>query len=85
MGRVLRGLVGPENFVGATLKQFSGQFGMQSWIGKKIAVFTDASLDGISKREHGIIAENLNASLARTRFLSLKSTTAIGKGYFTLA
>ena len=59
MGRVLRGLVGPENFVGATLKQFSGQFGMQSWIGKKIAVFTDASLDGISKREHGIIAENL--------------------------
>jgi putative DNA primase/helicase len=59
MGRVLRGLAGPENFVGATLKQFSGQFGMQSWIGKKIAVFTDASLDGISKREHGIIAENL--------------------------
>jgi phage/plasmid-associated DNA primase len=52
-------LVGAENFVGASFEQLSDKFGMESWIGKKIAIFTDASLDGVGKREHGRITEKL--------------------------
>jgi len=39
IGRVLRGLIGRENYVGSTLKAFSEDFGMQSFIGKKVVVF----------------------------------------------
>jgi putative DNA primase/helicase len=44
IGRVLRQLVGVDNYVGPTLAGFVKQFGMQSWIGKKVSVFSDARL-----------------------------------------
>jgi putative DNA primase/helicase len=44
LGRVLRQLVGVENYVGPTLGGFAKDFGMQSWIGKKLAVIPDARL-----------------------------------------
>jgi putative DNA primase/helicase len=47
-GRVLKGLVGPTNYVGTRMTAFVKQFGMQSWIGKKVAVFSDARLQGAS-------------------------------------
>jgi putative DNA primase/helicase len=43
--RVLQGLVGFDNYVGPTMSGFVKQFGMQSWIGKKVAVFSDARLE----------------------------------------
>jgi putative DNA primase/helicase len=59
IGRVLRGLIGEENYVGATFYDFKETFGLEAWIGKKVAVFSDASLDGVYKREQGLIAERL--------------------------
>ena len=35
IGRVLRGLIGPDNYIGTSLKAFSEQFGMENFIGKK--------------------------------------------------
>jgi putative DNA primase/helicase len=45
MGKVLQGLVGAENYVGPTMQGFVKPHGMQGWIGKKVAVFSDARLD----------------------------------------
>ena len=59
IGRLLRGLIGAENYVGPTLHQFSDQFGLQSLIGKKVAVFSDARLDGVTRKLLSIIAERL--------------------------
>jgi putative DNA primase/helicase len=61
IGRVLRGLIGGDNFVGATFADFKGDFGLQSWIGKKVAVFSDAKLEGAWKREQSLIAERLQS------------------------
>jgi phage/plasmid-associated DNA primase len=41
IGRLLHGLVGDENYVGPKLRGMVRQFGMQSWIGKKLALFPD--------------------------------------------
>ena len=59
IGRVLKELIGPENFVGTSLKAFSEPFGMESFVGKKIAVFSDAMLDGLAQRNLTTIAERL--------------------------
>jgi putative DNA primase/helicase len=48
MGRVLRRLVGEDNYVGPKMSGFVKQFGMQNWIGKKVAVFSDARLEQAS-------------------------------------
>jgi putative DNA primase/helicase len=59
IGRVLRGLIGGENCVGASMRSLSEQFGMQSWIGKKLALFADVRVDGIRKDVLSSIAEKL--------------------------
>src|SRR5262249_42928355 len=50
IGRVLRGLIGADNYIGTSLKAFSEQFGMENFVGKKVAVFSDARLDGVLQR-----------------------------------
>lgn len=57
MGRVLRGLIGAQNYIGTSLKKFGEQFGMEDLIGKKVAVFSDATLDGVTPSLMGNIVE----------------------------
>jgi len=59
IGRVLRGLIGADNYIGTSLKAFSEQFGMESFVGKKVAVFSDARLDGVLQRNLSTITERL--------------------------
>jgi putative DNA primase/helicase len=59
IGRVLRGLIGPDNYIGTSLKAFSEQFGMENFIGKKVAVFSDARLDGVLQRNLSTMTERL--------------------------
>jgi len=57
IARVLSCLLGPKNFCGPSLNQLSQQFGMQSLIGKKLAVVPDARLDNRANRS--VITEKL--------------------------
>ena len=57
IGRVLRGLIGRENYLGTSFKSFSDTFGMESFIAKKVAVFSDANIEGLSRKEMGRIVE----------------------------
>jgi putative DNA primase/helicase len=59
IGRLIRGLIGKENYVGSTMHSFGEPFGMQSFIGKKVAVFSDARLDGVQRKYLSVIAERL--------------------------
>jgi putative DNA primase/helicase len=59
IGRLIKGLIGKENYIGVTLHSFSDTFGMQSFIGKKVAVFSDARLDGVRQQSLSVIAERL--------------------------
>jgi putative DNA primase/helicase len=59
IGRVLRGLIGSRNYIGTSLKAFSESFGMENFIGKKVAVFSDARLDGVLQRNLSTIVERL--------------------------
>jgi hypothetical protein len=59
IGRVLRGLIGADNYIGTSLKAFSEQFGMENFVGKKVAVFSDARLDGVLQRNLSTITERL--------------------------
>jgi putative DNA primase/helicase len=59
IGRVLKGLIGEENYVGTKLGSFAETFGLQSWIGKKVAVFSDARLDGLRRDKLSTITEQL--------------------------
>jgi putative DNA primase/helicase len=59
IGRLLKGLIGAENYIGTSLKAFSEPFGMESLIGKKVAVFSDARLDGVPQRNLSAIVERL--------------------------
>jgi len=43
------------------LRAFSEQFGMESFVGKKVAVFSDARLDGVPQRNLSTITERLLA------------------------
>lgn len=46
IGRVLKELIGPGNFVGPTTSSLEGQFGLQPLIGKSLAVVSDARFSG---------------------------------------
>jgi putative DNA primase/helicase len=59
--RVIHGLIGKENFVGASFNNFKGDFGLQGWIGKKVAVFADAKLEGATKAQQSGIAERIQS------------------------
>jgi putative DNA primase/helicase len=59
IGRLLKGLIGPENYVGTSLKSFSEQFGMENFVGKKAAVFSDVRMDGISRAHMTTLVERL--------------------------
>ena len=59
IGRVPRGLIGADNYIGTSLKAFSEQFGMENFVGKKVAVFSDARLDGVLQRNLSTITERL--------------------------
>jgi putative DNA primase/helicase len=59
IGRLLRGLIGDENYVGAKLRGMSRQFGMQGWIGKKLALFPDVRTDGLGVDRMSTISETL--------------------------
>jgi putative DNA primase/helicase len=59
LGRVLRGLIGAHNYLGTSFKSFAEPFGMQSFIGKKVAAFSDANLDGITAKAMSTIVEQI--------------------------
>ena len=59
IGRVMKALIGPSNYVGTSLRAFSEPFGMESFIGKKVVVFSDARLDGVPQRNLSAITERL--------------------------
>jgi putative DNA primase/helicase len=59
IGRLLRGLIGDENYVGPRLRGMVRQFGMQSWIGKKVALFPDVRTDGLGIDRLSTISEIL--------------------------
>jgi putative DNA primase/helicase len=59
IGRLLKGLIGPENYAGGSMKAFSEQFGMEDFVGKKIVVFSDARTDGIYPAKMTTIVERL--------------------------
>jgi putative DNA primase/helicase len=59
IGRVLRGLIGEDNYIGTSLKSFSESFGMEDFIGKKVVVFSDAKLDGVPLRNLTTMAERI--------------------------
>lgn len=46
VARVLRNLVGPQNYVGPTLASLSSSFGLAPLIGKSVAVIPDARISG---------------------------------------
>lgn len=57
IARILFHLLGSKNYCGPSLNQLSQQFGMQSLIGKKLAVVPDARLDNRANRS--VITEKL--------------------------
>jgi phage/plasmid-associated DNA primase len=59
LGRLLGGLIGRENYLGTTLQSFGEPFGMESFVGKKVVVFSDAIVDGIDRKTMGRITERL--------------------------
>jgi putative DNA primase/helicase len=59
IGRVLKGLIGPANYVGTSLRSLSEAFGMEDYVGKKVVVYTDVRLDGISQRAQALIVERV--------------------------
>jgi putative DNA primase/helicase len=61
IGRLLKGLVRRENYVSPTLRVFSEPFGMEGFIGRKVAVFADASLDGLGLKELSVIGDRIKS------------------------
>jgi putative DNA primase/helicase len=59
IGRVLKGFIGGENYLGTSLRSLSEPFGMESYIGKKVVVYTDARIDGLATKALSTIAERL--------------------------
>jgi putative DNA primase/helicase len=49
IGRLIQGLVGKDNYVGTSLREICDRFGMWPLIGKKVAVFSDETLEGLSR------------------------------------
>jgi putative DNA primase/helicase len=59
LGRLIQGLIGKANYLGTTLLSFGEPFGMESFIGKKAVVFSDATVDGIDRKRMGTIVERM--------------------------
>jgi putative DNA primase/helicase len=59
IARLIAGLIGRKNYLGTKLRALSEKFGMENFVGKKVAVFPDARLDGLTRRDLSIIAERL--------------------------
>ena len=59
IGRVLRGLLGKSSYLGTSMTTFKNDFGMQSFIGKKVVVFSDARMDGIPWQSQALVAERM--------------------------
>ncbi len=59
IGRVLTGLIGRENVAGATFAGLAGRFGLEGLVGKKLALFADATMESIPKKEKVIITERV--------------------------
>ena len=57
IGRVLRGLLGPDNVCAPTLASFSRNFGLQPLIGKHLAIVSDARLS--ERADQQTLAERL--------------------------
>jgi putative DNA primase/helicase len=55
--RVLTRLIGPPNVVNPTLASLAQNFGLQPWLSKSLAIFTDARLD--ARSSGSIITERL--------------------------
>jgi P4 family phage/plasmid primase-like protien len=49
IGRLIQGLLGKDNYVSTSLREISERFGMWPLIGKKVAVFSDETLAGLSR------------------------------------
>src|SRR5262249_21684079 len=45
--RVCAGLLGPGNCVASTMSVLADRFGLENWLGKKLAVFPDTTLDSV--------------------------------------
>jgi putative DNA primase/helicase len=57
IARVLTAVIGPENVAGPTLESLATEFGLQPLIGKPLAIFSDARLDG--RANSSVITERL--------------------------
>lgn len=59
INRVLTQMIGPINHCGPTLASLTGPFGLQSLLGKQLAVISDARLSG--KADQAVVVERLLA------------------------
>jgi putative DNA primase/helicase len=50
MGRLIEGLLGEGNYLATSFESFGEPFGLESFVGKKVVVFSDATVDGIDYR-----------------------------------
>jgi putative DNA primase/helicase len=66
IGRVLTGLVGPHNTVGPTLASLTQPFGLQPFIGRQLAIFSDARL-----------GSRANSTIAVERLLSISGEDSL--------
>jgi putative DNA primase/helicase len=57
IGRVLEGLVGPENFAGPSLASLGTNFGLEAMLGKPVAVLGDARLS--ARSDQAVLLERL--------------------------
>jgi putative DNA primase/helicase len=60
VARVLRALIGPENYTGPTLESIGERFGLQPFIGKRVAIVGDARLEG--KGTHRLVSRVLSVT-----------------------
>jgi putative DNA primase/helicase len=57
--KLLKGMVGASAYVGTDLQAFGGRFGMEGLLGKKVVVFGDARMNGISAEARNNILTRL--------------------------
>jgi putative DNA primase/helicase len=61
IGRVIQGLVGPENYIASSMPVFADRFGLENWLDKKVAVFPEATLDSVYRAGMAVIVERLKS------------------------
>lgn len=57
LGRLIKALIGKENFIGSNVSKLGKDFGLHSFIGKKAAVFPDVKMEDIPRGVLGPIME----------------------------